>query len=166
MSADQTLVAVNTKSMILVKEFSEKLNLTGCFTNGLTGSTGSTTQLSEFTPMSNPPNFKFPEPAIPQSNSIIKQSPTAQQDQQKQYPDYLKLILNARVYDVAIESPLHLANKLSIKLGNKIYLKREDLQPIFSFKCRGAYNRMYQLSLEEKQRGVIAVSAGISIFLT
>ncbi|TPX42610.1 threonine ammonia-lyase [Synchytrium endobioticum] len=74
--------------------------------------------------------------------------------------DYLKLILNARVYDVAIESPLQLAPKLSTKLECKIYIKREDLQPIFSFKLRGAYNRMYQLSPFEREQGIIAASAG------
>jgi hypothetical protein len=79
-------------------------------------------------------------------------------------PDYLKLILNARVYDVASETPLTLANKLSARMENTIYLKREDLQPIFSFKCRGAYNRMCQLTPEERERGVIAVSAGNAKF--
>ncbi|KAH6565760.1 hypothetical protein BASA62_007059 [Batrachochytrium salamandrivorans] len=74
--------------------------------------------------------------------------------------DYLKLILNARVYDVANETPLTYASKLSTRLGNKIYLKREDLQPIFSFKCRGAYNKMYQLTPSERSRGVCAASAG------
>ncbi|TPX30468.1 threonine ammonia-lyase [Synchytrium microbalum] len=74
--------------------------------------------------------------------------------------DYLKLILNARVYDVAIESPLQMAKKLSAKLGNLVYVKREDLQPIFSFKLRGAYNRMYQLSPLEREKGIIAASAG------
>lgn len=69
-------------------------------------------------------------------------------------------ILKARVYDVAKETPLELANALSRRFGNKIYFKREDLQPVFSFKLRGAFNKMFQLSDEEKQRGVIAASAG------
>ena len=56
--------------------------------------------------------------------------------------DYLQRILNARVYDVAIESPLDLAKKLSQRLGNQIWLKREDTQPVHSFKLRGAYNKM------------------------
>lgn len=68
--------------------------------------------------------------------------------------------LLAKVYDVAIESPLDLAKKSSQILGNNIYLKREDLQPVNSFKLRGAYNKIANLSPDEKKRGVIAVSAG------
>ncbi|KAI8905897.1 tryptophan synthase beta subunit-like PLP-dependent enzyme [Gorgonomyces haynaldii] len=75
-------------------------------------------------------------------------------------PDYLKLILTAQVYDVAIETPLQKAINLSNRCKNTILMKREDLQPVFSFKLRGAYNRMAQLSAEEKQKGVIACSAG------
>lgn len=56
--------------------------------------------------------------------------------------DYLERILKARVYDVAIESPLDFAASLSKRLGNRVYFKREDLQPVFSFKLRGAYNKM------------------------
>ncbi len=74
--------------------------------------------------------------------------------------DYLQKILRARVYDVAVETPLELAKNLSNRLENQIWLKREDLQPVFSFKVRGAYNRMAQLSKDELQRGVIASSAG------
>ena len=74
--------------------------------------------------------------------------------------DYLQRILRARVYDVAHETPLELAKNLSRRFRNKIWLKREDLQPVFSFKLRGAYNRMSLLSQEELQRGVIASSAG------
>jgi threonine dehydratase len=74
--------------------------------------------------------------------------------------DYLQRILNARVYDVAIESPLELANKLSLRVGNQVWLKREDLQPIHSFKLRGAYNKMAHLSRTELARGVICASAG------
>jgi threonine dehydratase len=73
---------------------------------------------------------------------------------------YLKRILTARVYDVAIESPLEAAPALSSRSGNKVLLKREDLQPVFSFKLRGAYNKMAQLTPEQMQRGVIAASAG------
>ncbi len=73
---------------------------------------------------------------------------------------YLKRILNARVYDVAIESPLDAAPNLSSRTGNQILLKREDLQPVFSFKLRGAYNKMAQLSDEQLKHGVIAASAG------
>ncbi|HEU0282276.1 MAG TPA: threonine ammonia-lyase, biosynthetic [Gallionella sp.] len=73
---------------------------------------------------------------------------------------YLKRILNARVYDVAIESPLELAPNLSARTGNTLLLKREDMQPVFSFKLRGAYNKMAQLTPEQLKRGVIAASAG------
>jgi threonine dehydratase len=74
--------------------------------------------------------------------------------------DYLKRILNARVYDVAIETPLEIAPSLSARSGNTILLKREDMQPVFSFKLRGAYNKMAQLSPEQLKRGVITASAG------
>ncbi|WP_320674709.1 threonine ammonia-lyase, biosynthetic [Prochlorococcus sp. MIT 1341] len=74
--------------------------------------------------------------------------------------DYLKKILRARVYDVAKETPLDFAKNLSTRLKNQIWFKREDLQPVFSFKLRGAYNKMAQLSAEELKIGVIASSAG------
>jgi threonine dehydratase len=74
--------------------------------------------------------------------------------------DYLERILNARVYEVAIETPLELAPGLTARLGNKVLLKREDMQPVFSFKVRGAYNKMAQLSEDVLRRGVIAASAG------
>ena len=74
--------------------------------------------------------------------------------------DYLERILKARVYDVASESPLELAPALSKRLQNRLLLKREDLQPIFSFKLRGAYNKMAQLPKKQLRRGVIAASAG------
>jgi len=73
---------------------------------------------------------------------------------------YLKRILTARVYDVAIESSLEAAPSLSARLGNQILFKREDMQPVFSFKLRGAYNKMAQLSPEQLKRGVITASAG------
>ena len=73
---------------------------------------------------------------------------------------YVKKILASRVYDVAVETPLQSAPLLGRRLNNQVLLKREDLQPIFSFKIRGAYNRMAQLSDEERQRGVVAASAG------
>ncbi len=76
------------------------------------------------------------------------------------HPDYLKKILTARVYDVAIESALDPARNLSRRLGNQLLLKREDQQPVFSFKLRGAYNKMVQLSPEQLARGVICASAG------
>src|SRR6266702_1365627 len=74
--------------------------------------------------------------------------------------DYLERILRARVYDVAIETPLEVAPNLSARLGNRVLLKREDMQPVFSFKCRGAYNKMANLSAAALARGVIASSAG------
>jgi threonine dehydratase len=74
--------------------------------------------------------------------------------------DYLKRILTARVYEVARETPLDPAPQLSARLKNRLLLKREDQQPVFSFKLRGAYNKMAQLSAESLARGVIAASAG------
>ena len=73
---------------------------------------------------------------------------------------YLERILKARVYDVASESPLELAPGLSKRLGNRLLIKREDLQPVFSFKLRGAYNKMAGLPRRRLARGVIAASAG------
>jgi threonine dehydratase len=73
---------------------------------------------------------------------------------------YLERILRARVYDVAIETPLERAARLSSRLQNEVLLKREDLQPVFSFKLRGAYNKISRLSEAERARGVIAASAG------
>lgn len=76
-------------------------------------------------------------------------------------PDsYIEKILTARVYDVADETPLELASNLSRRLGNRILMKREDLQQVFSFKLRGAYNKIYKLSEAQKRNGVITASAG------
>ena len=76
-------------------------------------------------------------------------------------PDrYIERILKARVYDVAVETPLTRAKQLSERLGNPVYLKREDLQPVFSFKLRGAYNKLVALGPEVLSHGVIAASAG------
>src|SRR5215470_1643339 len=72
----------------------------------------------------------------------------------------LREILTSRVYEVARETPLDAAPRLSARLGNDVLLKREDLQPTFSFKIRGAYNRIARLSEAERSRGVIAASAG------
>ena len=69
--------------------------------------------------------------------------------------DYLKKILTARVYDVAVESALEPAKNLSRRLHNKVLLKREDQQPVFSFKLRGAYNKMAKLSKAHMAKGVI-----------
>lgn len=73
---------------------------------------------------------------------------------------YVKRILDARVYDVARETPLQEAHLMSRRLDNRVWLKREDLQPVFSFKLRGAYCKMRRLSEEQLRRGVIAASAG------
>ncbi len=74
--------------------------------------------------------------------------------------DYLERILKARVYDVASQTPLEIAPGLSRRLGNRLLLKREDLQPVFSFKLRGAYNKMVNLPAAKLAKGVIASSAG------
>jgi threonine dehydratase len=74
--------------------------------------------------------------------------------------DYIKQIESANVYEVSIKTPLSPLNISSKQLGNKLLLKREDLQPVFSFKCRGAYNKISNLTAAEKARGIIAASAG------
>src|SRR5438128_1154480 len=74
--------------------------------------------------------------------------------------DYLERILTSRVYDVAVETPLERAPALSSRIGNDVLLKREDMQPVFSFKLRGAYNKMAALPDATLKRGVIAASAG------
>ena len=74
--------------------------------------------------------------------------------------DYLRKILTAKVYDVARETELELASHLSARIKNKVLLKREDNQPVFSFKLRGAYNKMAHLNSADLKRGVIAASAG------
>ena len=74
--------------------------------------------------------------------------------------DYLQKILTARVYDVAVETPLELAPTLSQRMDNRIYFKREDVQSVFSFKIRGAYNKMAHLTPVQLKRGVICASAG------
>ena len=76
------------------------------------------------------------------------------------HPDYLEKVLNAQVYDIAIESPLEIAPNLSTRTGNRILIKREDMQPVFSFKLRGAYNKISKLTSEQLKRGVICASAG------
>ena len=76
------------------------------------------------------------------------------------HPDYLEKILNAQVYDVAVETPLDAAPNLSARIGNTILFKREDMQPVFSFKLRGAYNKIARLSPDKLKRGVICASAG------
>ncbi len=76
------------------------------------------------------------------------------------HPDYLEKVLNAQVYDVAVETPLEKAANLSARIGNTLCLKREDMQPVFSFKLRGAYNKIASLSAEKLKHGVICASAG------
>ena len=73
---------------------------------------------------------------------------------------YVKRILQSRVYDVAIETPIHAAPLVSRRIGNRVLLKREDLQPVFSFKLRGAYNKLANLGEAQRARGVICASAG------
>ena len=77
-----------------------------------------------------------------------------------EHPEYLRAILNAAIYDLAIETPLEFAPKASAHLGARILFKREDHQAVFSFKLRGAYNKLLKLSSDERARGVLAVSAG------
>ncbi|MAG33549.1 MAG: threonine ammonia-lyase, biosynthetic [Deltaproteobacteria bacterium] len=74
--------------------------------------------------------------------------------------DLLEEILRAPVYDVAVETPLDFAERLSMRLDNRVFIKREDLQPVFSFKLRGAYNRIRRLGASERKAGVVAASAG------
>lgn len=87
-------------------------------------------------------------------------SPKSATPSPKLLEQYIKKILTSNVYDVAIESPLHVAPFLSERLGNKVWVKREDKQPVYSFKIRGAYNKVAQLSDKEKAAGVVAASAG------
>ena len=75
-------------------------------------------------------------------------------------PDYLKLILTSKVYEILKETPLVYCPSLSTRLGSQIWLKREDLQEVFSFKIRGAYNFMASLTEEERWKGVVTCSAG------
>lgn len=73
---------------------------------------------------------------------------------------YIKRILNARIYDLAVETPLEEAPQMSTRTKNRVLIKREDLQPVFSFKVRGAYNRLLHLTPAEREKGVVAASAG------
>jgi threonine dehydratase len=77
-------------------------------------------------------------------------------------PDYLRMILSSRVYEILKETPLVYATNLSKRLGNEIWLKREDAQEVFSFKIRGAYNFMASLPAEDRWKGVVTCSAGVS----
>src|SRR5262245_7035332 len=81
-------------------------------------------------------------------------------DDSMRLESYLQKILTARVYDVAKRTPLHMAERLSQRLASRVLLKREDLQPVFSFKLRGAYNKIQRLVREQGVKQVIAASAG------
>ncbi|KAK2782884.1 threonine deaminase [Emmonsiellopsis sp. PD_33] len=112
----------------------------------------SSLSLTEYTANPSPPNERHglpPDWDIPEAYLL----PTG-------YPDYLKLILTSRVYDVVKETPLTHAVNMSNRLECKVLLKREDLLPVFSFKLRGAYNKMAHLSAGRRWKGVIACSAG------
>ena len=85
---------------------------------------------------------------------------SAVQDNNNLSQKYLERILKARVYDVAVETPLEPARNLSKRLGNQVLFKREDLQPVFSFKLRGAYNKLAQLPPDLLKKGVACSSAG------
>ena len=76
------------------------------------------------------------------------------------FKDYVKKIESANLYDLVQKTPINFASSLSEKLENSVYIKREDLQPVFSFKIRGAYNKLKNLSKLELDRGVIAAAAG------
>ncbi|VDB95147.1 unnamed protein product [Peniophora sp. CBMAI 1063] len=99
-------------------------------------------------------------PSTPTANPYPRLPPHLLLPTNPPEPDYLRLILTSKVYDIVQETPLVLATNLSAKLGNQIYLKREDLQEVFSFKIRGAYNFMASLSEEERWKGVVTCSAG------
>ena len=73
---------------------------------------------------------------------------------------YKEMVEQANVYDVAVRTPLEFAGGLSARLNNEVWIKREDLQPVFSFKLRGAYNKIFHLTVAEKEKGVITASAG------
>ncbi|MCJ1322341.1 hypothetical protein MMC15_007689 [Xylographa vitiligo] len=108
--------------------------------------------LTEYTANPSPPT----ENTTPNSSSPVPEAFLLPDG----YPDYLRLILTSRVYDVVKETPLTYAVNLSNRLECKVLLKREDLQPVFSFKLRGAYNKMAHLGAEERWKGVVACSAG------
>ncbi|KAF2867871.1 threonine dehydratase-like protein [Massariosphaeria phaeospora] len=108
--------------------------------------------LTEYTANPSPPS----QSPTSKSNAVIPAAfllPTG-------YPDYLRLILTSRVYEVVTETPLTHATNLSNRLECNVLLKREDLQPVFSFKLRGAYNKMAHLDHKDRWRGVVACSAG------
>ena len=101
-----------------------------------------------------------PKTAVKPSGRSSRKAPGKPSAKGLKPADYLKKILTARVYDVAVESALEPAKNLSQRLNNTVLLKREDQQPVFSFKLRGAYNKMAQLSPAQLEKGVICASAG------
>ncbi len=107
------------------------------------------------------PTESAPPPADASPRARAKASPARNRSAKLAMATrYLQRILNAKVYDVARETELERARNLSTRLGNRVFLKREDNQPVFSFKLRGAYNKMAHLSAEQLARGVICASAG------
>ncbi|WP_256490762.1 threonine ammonia-lyase, biosynthetic [Sphaerotilus microaerophilus] len=107
------------------------------------------------------PTESVPPPADASPRARAKASPARNRSTKLAMATrYLQRILNAKVYDVARETELEHARNLSARLGNRVFLKREDNQPVFSFKLRGAYNKMAHLSAEQLARGVICASAG------
>jgi threonine dehydratase len=101
------------------------------------------------------------EPRLPGGDATTpSRLPSRVLHRQPDVQDYLERILKARVYDVAIETPLEPAPKLSLRLGVEVLFKREDLQPVFSFKLRGAYNKIASLPKAALARGVVCASAG------
>ncbi|KAF5850792.1 hypothetical protein GGP41_010430 [Bipolaris sorokiniana] len=108
--------------------------------------------LTEYSANPSPPS----EPNTSKTQSVIPEAFLLPNG----YPDYLRLILTSRVYEVVQETPLTPAVNLSNRLECNVLLKREDLQPVFSFKLRGAYNKMAHLEPKERWRGVVACSAG------
>ncbi len=99
-------------------------------------------------------------PATPQPAAPANLRPARPARARPDLSAYLQRILNARVYDVAVETSLEPARNLSRRLGNHVLLKREDQQSVFSFKLRGAYNKMAHLTREQLARGVVCASAG------
>jgi threonine dehydratase len=108
--------------------------------------------LTEYTANPSPPS----ESPRPRTNDVIPDAFLLPNG----YPDYLRLILTSRVYEVVQETPLTHATNLSNRLESNVLLKREDLQPVFSFKLRGAYNKMAHLEPKDRWKGVVACSAG------
>ena len=122
------------------------------YTTPLTPKRGQSLSLTEYAANPTPPSERIRSEALSQipDDFLLPNG----------YPDYLRLILTSRVYDVVTETPLSHAINLSNRLECKVLLKREDLLPVFSFKLRGAYNKMAHLPPEARWKGVIACSAG------